>query len=408
MKWLLLEKRREQVFLLSLMMFSVGPLVRWLVVGMGPSKNIFEYVFSNLPELLFGFFLIMNLRSLQECFNRRRLELIIYLYIILTSSVTALYTSFDEWMSVFYGFKMTYFPMLIFFVMSVQKKYILKVWNAYVVVYTFFSILFHFFCLDVERRFVQESGHAFGEYFIPRMGGFLFTPVPFSMMLSFSVIYYIVKILRGEDKWKYWLFLVLLMTGLSFSVTRTGILGIIAVSFFLMLRTKEYWKVIRIIVMFIVIFVIVMNGSFKALYWLGDSTKETLSMNERVSRVKLWKGALKEFLESPILGHGMGHAGAGAIKYFSKDSQNIKASVHSTDGWYFKELNELGLINFVLLVFFFYRSINKDIFGEDVYIFELSVLLFVMISSVFNNLLDFFPLNALVYLIVSKNEKDVC
>ncbi len=161
-------------------------------------------------------------------------------------------------------------------------------------------------------------------------------------------------------------------------------------------------KILKLAALFFILMIIVFKN-YKPFVWLLKSSSETIGIRKGVTRVELWKKSIKEFKSHPILGYGIGGAGAGAVKYFKNSEKH--AAIHTTDGWFIKILNEIGILGFFILMALFYFIMPTSVFSDRNYLFESAIILFVFIAAVFNNVLDFFPLNALFYFIVSRSYK---
>ena len=381
------------------------PFLRLLWVGARSSHTIMEFIFSELPEILFIVYLSLNVRRF--CRGALACKKLWWIYgsLLLMGSIKA-YWATPHIFSILYGIKITYLALLILLlnIPKEEKDKFLDIWNKYVVLYSGLSIIFHVFFFDFEQYLVHLSGHPMSAYFIARTGGFLLTPVPFAIMISFSSFYYMSLILQCNKK-VYYLYLFILFIALWYSVTRIGILGCLIVFLYGMFKTKMYLRVITILLVYYVSMIIVFK-TIVPFWWVIQSTANTVYLQNNVTRVELWKKTEQAFMKKPWLGYGIGHAGAGAIKY-SKNNPD-KAAVSSTDGWYLKILSEVGIIGFFLLLVFLYYAIDWSVIYSTKNNFVAFILLFTLISAVFNNILDFFPLNVFIYLIGKTTKYSEC
>jgi hypothetical protein len=396
---------KNRWLILLMVLWSLFPTLRVLILGVDSSKNVLELMFSNIPELFFIFIvylykddIIRNITSNKK----NKLGFIIYIIIVLSGIVVGYIENGGQILPIIYGYKLTYLPLLVLFFplnnSEIIKDNMDKIFS-YFVYYTILSLVFHFLFNDFEKKVIIESGHLVPEYFIMRTGGFLLTPVPFSIIVSFSIIYFFVKLISEKQQVLHWLYLIILFLGLNYSVSRIGLLGVQIIIIYVSLRTKNIFifKGILVLMLFYLVSIIVFNEHKKFFSWLFFSTKQTVSLNKNVKRSNLWISTFNELKENYLLGYGIGSAGAGAIKFFKDNPQ--KASINSTDCWYLKIFNELGIINALLLFVFIFLMIFKDLFKED-FVFSSSIFLLVFISAIFNNILDFFPLNVLIYFIL--------
>jgi O-antigen ligase len=388
-------------FLIVLIVWSFLPLVRLLIVGAGESQNIFEYIFSNISEVLFGLGIILFYREFLEGVKKNWKLFGIWIVLVLLGSAVSYINNGHQLKVVVYGLKLTYLPFLVYFIGSSvnNEEREKKKFNyfIFVLIYSILSIGFHLFYFDFEKKVITSNEHIISEYFIPRTGGFLLTPVPFAMMLSIAAFYGAIHFLFSKNSlWTTTMQLFILFTGMAYSVTRVGLMGFLVV-FVLMLfiyKIKDIKRIIFILLLYFFSLLIVFQ-SVEPILWMFFSSKETITISEGVSRVELWKRSWKSFQNKPILGYGIGMAGAGAVRYF-KDSPE-KAAVYTTDGWYLKVLNEVGIVGTIMFLIILYFIVLPIIKNYTFFPFEVSLILFFLISAVFNNCFDFFPLNMLFY-----------
>jgi hypothetical protein len=394
---------KNRWLILLMVLWSLFPTLRVLTLGVDSSKSVLELMFSNIPELFFIFIVYLYKDDIVKNIisnKKSKLGFIIYIIIILSGIVVGYIKNGGQILPIIYGYKLTYLPLLVLFFplnnSEIIKNNIDKIFS-YFVYYTILSLVFHFLFNDFEKKVIIESGHLVPEYFIMRTGGFLLTPVPFSIIVSFSIIYFFVKLINEKQQLLHWLYLIILFLGLDYSVSRIGLLGVQIIIIYVSLRTKNIFKGILVLMLFYLVSIIVFNEHKNFFSWLFFSTEQTIFLNKNVKRSNLWISAFNELKENYLLGYGIGSAGAGAIKFFKDNPQ--KASINSTDCWYLKIFNELGIINALLLFVFIFLMIPKDLFKRD-FVFSSSIFLFVFISAIFNNILDFFPLNVLIYFIL--------
>ncbi len=217
-----IKNNRYILFLICLVVWSFMPFLRSISIGAEVSKNKLELLFSNTPELLLGVFLLAQYKLLFKGIQSNLKVFVVYTLIILLGSIVS-YLHFSDIMPIIYGIKTTYYPLLIYFIAyeieGASKEKFLKIWNMYAVIYTLLSVMFHWIYFDFEKSLIEETGCEMPEYYIPRTGGFLLTPVPFAIMIAFSVLYYVKKLISNNNVYD-WICLVVLFTGLLYSVTR--------------------------------------------------------------------------------------------------------------------------------------------------------------------------------------------
>lgn len=377
------------------------PLVRWLIVGAGESHNIFEYVFSNISDVLFGLGIILFYREFLEGIMKNWKLFGIWIVLVLLGSEVSYINSGHQLKVVVFGLKLTYLPFLVYFIgnsVNDEEREKMKFnYFIFVLIYCILSIGFHLFYFDFEKKVIISNEHLVGEYFIPRTGGFLFTPAPFAMMLSIAAFFGTIHFLFSKNSlWTTTMQLFILFTGMAYSVTRVGLMGFLVVFILILFvyKIKDIKKILSVILLYFFSLLIVFQ-SVKPILWMFFSSKETITISEGVTRAELWKRSWKSFQEKPILGYGIGMAGAGAVRHF-KESPD-KAAVYTTDGWYLKVLNEVGIVGTILFLIILYLIVLPIIKNYTLFPFEISLILFFLISAVFNNSFDFFPLNMLFY-----------
>ena len=135
--------------------------------------------------------------------------------------------------------------------------------------------------------------------------------------------------------------------------------------------------------------------------WIFQSTSETFKLEEKVSRVQLWKQTFRDLTERPF-GYGIGKSGWIAYR-FLKDNKNEESAYMATDGWYLKLANETGLIGLIsfifLFVLIFYRFQKHLKTSEDIF-FIYTLFIAVVIINIVSNVLDYFLFNLLFWFLI--------
>lgn len=398
--------------------FLFFPFLRVICVGGEEAKDAVSFLLTFSPDLLllsligFSFF---DFHKWKTIYSEYKQYIWLYVLVIAYGLLMQLNGGFHI-KSFLYGFRITYFPVMFYFLFRQMTKeeledMIRKIFDI-LVVYVFASLMFHLFWFDYERYLIENVNKKIvSEYFIPRTGGFLLTPVLFAFLSTLGAIYfsyqYIFSAYKGS-KILLWIKLIILLYGISFSVSRSGIVGYFLVLLLMGVLHVRYWKkVLFLSVLFYLIFsslLHLMTRDEKVFLWIFTSTKSTVMMEKNVSRVELWKKSIQTLKNHPF-GYGIGKAGAGAVKFFDNDRE---AAIYTTDGWILKEWNELGvLVGSIFLWMLWCLSgikIKRSYWLSTGVMFYL--LIFVCLNVIVNNVFDFYPYNVLIYLIMANNNFD--
>lgn len=385
--------------------------LRVFLIGANPISSLSDATITLLPDMVFAAIIITGVFYY---FNGGKFNLILtdklVLFFLLFNLVygTIIATKIPIAAR---GFRLTYFPVMFYFIGRLfqnskteeQSKTtnIIFLWLAF---QGLLSIAFHFLFTDFEASLIKASNHAQTAYFIPRMGGFVLTPVYFGTIMAITCIYFYYKLLSDTFKW-YYIGILISWLCVFLTVSRGPILGFI-IGFItlsvLFKKWKETFTALIIIALASASLSFILTGSFNILTWLFSSTADTLGMQKGVTRVMLWKLTWHDFLQRPY-GYGLGHAGAMAVRFIK--GTDIPGAVYSTDGWFLKiacETGIPGLISYLVLAAYFTIYLFRNAIRLKNTLLGFTLALFILINAqcVVANVLDFYPLISIFWLIL--------
>jgi hypothetical protein len=399
----------QQIFLFFVFC-TFFPTLRLLLIGSEGSDSVYELAISLLPEL----FLLLIIFYFTTSFIRNKNEklesidwlIIIYIfYNIVIGTILAANLTVS-----IYAIRMTYLPMIFYFIFSLSlfKFYsteilIDKIFK-FMVFIGFLGIVLYFIFPGVMFYFLNLVSDEIGEYFIVRMTSVFWTPVLFGFLMSCSILYFCYRSFKVNSKIDYF-YLTILFCALFFSVSRGALIASVLGILLLAILAKNWISFLKIVLLKIVVFIVVsfyVSNPKDFAYWLFNSSKQTVSLTEGVTRVELWKQAFVTAKENPF-GLGLGKAGHVAERFFNLQSKNV--SVTSTDGWFLKLLNETGFIGLI-----FYFGISTYIFIEWLkyirknsfdLVFYLGVIFIIAnMTNLVSNVLDFYLFSYLYWLLL--------
>jgi len=179
--------------------------LRLLALGSAGSETVPQFIISTLPELFACIILTLLYFRRPSKFRLGNLILVdkIFLGFILLNILIGSIVSADLKM-IIYGIRMTYFPMLFYFVLRFESRdFIYKTIHQIFVVLSFVGLaglIIYFLFYDVMINMILMTGGEVGEYFITRMTSIFWTPVVFSTCMSAGFIYFLWKyLIKGEN-----------------------------------------------------------------------------------------------------------------------------------------------------------------------------------------------------------------
>nr|WP_294858222.1 O-antigen ligase family protein [uncultured Fluviicola sp.] len=403
--------KKNQVFLFFTILIFF-PTIRLLVLGSSHASGI-GVVFSVLPELLFSLILLFAFTQFWKTKDRTitLLDKLVLGY-FLFNVIIGVYLAHDLKASI-YGFRLSYFPMLAYFVgsfywdRSVDIEKLFRGFFKILIVVAVIGFLLYFVFPDLHLYFHKMTtdkpmARAFG--MIVRMTSILWTPVVFGVLMMTAFCYWAYNYFKTGNKWDL-LYTFVVTMAMMLSISRGPIIA--SVIGFLVLAVISR-NIKRILVIFGLIalsvsmtFLVLMNRT-SMLGWIVESSKETISLEKGNTRVDLWYEVASTLKHNPM-GLGLGKAGHAAVQNFPPDTPGV--SFASTDGWYFKLMIETGgiaLALYLIMALFFFvamiRYVRRNSF--DFVSFILTLFITIGFVNIVSNVLDFYLFSYLYWLIL--------
>ncbi|TSJ45674.1 O-antigen ligase family protein [Fluviicola chungangensis] len=395
-----LKSNQLSVFLSVLVFF---PSARLLVVGSGHAAGL-DLVFGLIPELLFVLILVWSLtRFLQDPDRQTHLLDKLVIAYFLFNILIGVYLAHDLKASL-YGFRLTYLPMLGYFVCSyywdkeADLERIFRGFFRILVLIAVIGLIIYFIFPEIHLYFHRiASGNqpivmAFKGFI--RMTSILWTPVVFAMLMLAGFIYWTYRYLKTGNNFAL-VFSLIMVNAVFLSVSR-GPMITSAVAFVLLLflgkRNQLKWIISGIILFEIAILTLFEKQFIPLMKWVFVSSKQTATLETSNTRVSLWTDVIHSIKHDPM-GLGLGKAGHTAVQLFPPNTPGV--SFASTDGWYFKLMIETGIPALVLylamaLIFFvaMIKYISKNRFDFVTVIFTIFVV--TGLVNIVSNVLDFY------------------
>lgn len=376
---------------------SLFPTLRVLSIGTETSTSVSEYLFSIVPEIFALLIIILSFLIWKKKKTEIKILDWLLLAFVLSNTIIGSLISQDLMLSA-YGIRLTYFPILFYFVFrfldaksllgSVQLIFI------WFVVLALIGIVLYFAFYDSMIAMMQITNPVLPEYFVVRMSSVFWTPVVFSTFMMVSIFYFFYRFMVSQN----WIWLAIIAVVSFCTIMSMSRGAMVSTVVGLLLLTILYHK-IRVVYPWITIAAafffttIIIASPEEVLSWIFQSTAETVGMKEGVTRVDLWMNAIDNFREHPF-GMGLGKAGHVAARFF--DSNTSGADVFSTDGWFLKTLNETGvwgLFSYLLFAGTFLVIVVRQLFRHPqrpVLVFMLTLFLTVNLQNMVSNVLDFY------------------
>ncbi|MEI6821078.1 MAG: O-antigen ligase family protein [Bacteroidota bacterium] len=400
MKSILRERNLELLILFFFVFGSIFPTLRILTIGGQTSGNLREYIFSVIPELISV--LVLSFSGILFYKNKHVIKLLPFDWILicfaLTNVLLGFYIAKDVLMSM-YGFRMSYFPIIFYFIFRFgDKELLINIIHKTIIWFFIIGIIgliLYFGFYEQMIWMLKKTNPLVQEYFIVRMTSIFWSPVLFSTIMVTTFTYFYYKFLESP-LWYYYLILGLSWSCILLSVTRGGFV-VISFGFIFITIIQKKWKLsAQIFLLLIAIFIIIgyyISTPLTFLYWILRSVSDTVGMKEGITRVDLWLKAIENFKTHPF-GFGLGKAGHVAARFYKDSKDNI--AIYSTDGWYLKLANETGiwglLSYFFLAIYFFAICIKSKFikFTENRFVWLFALFMMVNIQNIVSNVLDFY------------------
>ncbi|MNJ82804.1 O-Antigen ligase [compost metagenome] len=405
-----LKSNQISIFLSVLVFF---PTIRLLLLGSGHVTGI-SLLVGLIPEILFAVILAWFLFATVKDQNRKthlldKLVLIYFLFNILIG----FYNAHDLKASI-YGFRLTYLPMLAYFVCSYywdKKVDLERVFHGFFKVLVFVAVigfLIYFFFPEVHVYFHKLSTDepiVTSAINFVRMTSILWTPVVFAMLMLSAFCYWTYRYLKTGNNVAL-LFSLITVNAVFFSVSRGPMIASVIAFILLLLLVGKNRKfkliILGILLLELTLFYLFVPKFSEILEWFFLSSKQTASLEKSNTRVGLWTEVIHSAKHNPM-GLGLGKAGHTAVQLFPPGTPGV--SFASTDGWYFKLMIETGipaLIMYLGLALTFFISMIRAIRRNTSDIVSAVFIIFVVtgLVNITSNALDFYLFSYLYWFLL--------
>ncbi len=405
----------QNLILLFFILGTIFPTVRIILIGSETSKNFNEYFISSIFDLvaisiiIYSFIRIIKKNYL---FEFTYFDWMVLIFIL---SNVILGTILSQNMKIsMYGFRLTYLPNLFYFVFRFNNlsfnqidKIFKKIFSWFIVI-AIAGIILYFGFYSVMVEMISLAGGVVNNYFITRMTSIFWTPVLFASFMTITFLYFYYRITSNYN-WMNYIVLSLLWLCILLSVSR-GAFVILFIGLFTLTVFSRKWNILAtLLVIMACIFLCIsfyIGSPMEFIVWILKSSSSTINLEKGVSRVDLWIKAFADFKEHPF-GFGLGKAGHVAARFFEKKS--MLASVSSTDGWFLKIAGETGvwgLFSYLILALaFLLRTVrNLKLNSYSIIHFLFIIFVVVNIQCIVSNVIDFYLLSYLFWLIIGMAE----
>lgn len=445
--FLLLSVSIVSVFVLA----GIVPTLTALYIGDKSISTLPEALMAFSPDILyliticFAAYIFIFKKDLR--FEWQFFDTVISIYLVF--NIVYGFILSDKDILAILSVRITYLPVAFYFLarlfdsqnINQSKKVLHSIFLIYAVI-AIIGLILYFVFPQKHEDLILMTGHPVSRYFITRMGSLYLTPVLFATTMTFLAIYFYQKYHANPSSIRLIIYL-LPWTCLLLSVSRGPILSYIIAFTIITFIYKKYKGLLKVL---IGMSIIVLGVSYYAtqgldlLKWsvissaktvtmdTGDNEKEMLieqeEKNDTVSvipntmlestetgienngaatRVNRWQLTFYDFKKQPW-GYGLGKTGAVAFTHL-RDKKNVKAALHSTDGWYLKmacENGVLGLLSYLSIAGIYLRLLIKKIKKkkDDIFLLALGLFVVINIQNFFSNAIDFHPQIALYWFII--------
>jgi hypothetical protein len=373
----------------------------------------FSILISLIPEMLFSLILLFFLLSLIKDKNRKMhlFDKIVITY-FLFNVLIGVYLSHDLKASL-YGFRLTYLPMLAYFVGSYywdKKVNLDSLFHGFFKILVFVAIIgfvIYFFFPGVHvyfHKIMTDKPIVMAFKGFVRMTSIFWTPVVFAMIMLSAFCYWTYQYLKTGNIFAL-LFSLVTVNAVFFSVSRGPMIAsFFALAILLLLGKNRKAKMILVtfILFELLIFYLFVPQFSQLMEWVLTSSKQTVGLESGNTRVGLWAEVIHSIEHNPM-GLGLGKAGHTAVQLFPPNTPGV--SFASTDGWYFKLMIETGISALAMylgmaLMFFIslIRYIRKHAFDFVSVIFIIFIV--TGLVNIVSNALDFYLFSYLYWFLL--------
>ena len=400
---------QQWLLLLALVLFyTLFPTLRVVAIGTENAKNLTEYAVAAIPDIaLAGFtcYLMIQFRKQGKGYQFHLLDLLVF-SVFASNLLLGSILSQDVKLIVL-GTRMTYLPMGMYFCARLMQgndfESHYKIWlNRVMLWFTLWSavgLVFYLFFPSLQDQWNTYMKANNGAYFIPRFNAIYYSPTVNGIFCATSCTFYLHKFFQKPNGWSL-LFLSINFCALLLTMSRGGIVVYLLILCIVAVYFYKKWKCLLLLLgaqtlVFLVTIQIVglTLGNFN---WIFSSTKETLELKEKVTRVQLWKDTFTHLKHKPG-GYGIGKSGWIAYR-FLKDTK-VESAYLATDGWYLKQANETGFFGLISFSFLFFFLLFRLFFAKKntLTFFFFMIVIMVFLVNIVSNVLDYFMYNALFW-----------
>lgn len=396
-------------FLVSFFIFlSFFPLFRGLTIGHEESSTLFEVFISTLPDFFSIIFLLIYLNYFSySIFNINKVDIVL-IYFLIINSIWGIFWGWDLKLAI-YGMRMTYLPIIFYFIgKSLSKENIIKITThitSFYIYYIALSLILYLFTPLFYNSLFIKTGGVITYYFIPRFSSFFFSPIPTGTLLVLLGIQYSIKISSNYNIKQMFVYIIIL-TSLILTMSRGAIASFIISYFILSLIQKRFLSTIKLLLFLLPLAFLIslqMGLDLEAISWFIETSYQTITFDDNLTRVKFWKSGDFDIL-TQIVGNGIGKSGHIAHRFLL--NSDIKGSVYSTDGWFFKLYNETGILGLGLFIFFLLITLNTFrknwnlVRNDQFYLSVFAAFIAINIQNLVSNVYDFSYLIQFYWLIL--------
>lgn len=210
---------------------------------------------------------------------------------------------------------------------------------------------------------IMSGGRIYNAYFMSDENDF-------SLVMNMAIPFAYFMLLGAEGKWKRIFYLIsigIFIVGSVISLSRGGFVGLVAVLFYCWIKTpRKIFSTIMISLM-----VLVLAIAAPSSYWdeVKSIKEENVESGTGATRWYYWRTGIKMFLDNPILGVGQSNFPWNVEKYGDEGFYGRKHGGRVSHSLYFTlipELGTVGIIIFILMLYYFRRNIrNVIMYGKN-------------------------------------------
>lgn len=409
----------SMAWLIYLLMITIYPSIRLLIMGHRTSATLTEQLFSLLPEfftLTFAIiaFLLTASRPVsilkQKTFNLFWPDIVVGLYVLLLIALGSIHI-FDT-IAFFHEIRLAFFPVIFYLVFRILTSNEIKQ-LLYILMWWLFGLslvanLLYLLSQDVFLKIYVFFDIPTWEYIILRLSFLIWSPVVFGSLMSMGLLLSLFFVQKPLTRI---LLLMFFSTSLTLTMSRGAILSIMMALIFIAFVSKKLritsltYLGIFIVIFFLLSFVLTQSLDLPT--WTFSSSKQLVQGSSRETRDVSYSQIIHDvhhsiiypnentfFTREKILfGSGFGTAGHVGLRYHEKHRLYLyKATM---DGYYLKIYVETGLIGLVIfflcmgyLFIWFMRLFLRE--KNLSYLLPAVLLFYTLAQNLVSNTMDFY------------------